>query len=58
MELPADVPVLSSSALGAEFGPIFRLQDARIFAIGANGHTALYMPSTNAWAAGPDIMGP
>jgi hypothetical protein len=25
--------------------------------MGATGHTALYTPSTNTWAAGPDIMG-
>jgi len=42
---------------GSEMGPILRLQDGRIFAIGANGHTALYTHSTNTWAAGPDILG-
>jgi Galactose oxidase, central domain len=51
------LPVLSSSALGAELGPILRLQDGRVFVIGANNHTALYAPATNTWAAGPDIMG-
>lgn len=51
------LPVLSSSALGFELGPILRLQDGRVFVIGANNHTALYTPATNAWAAGPDIMG-
>jgi len=34
-----------------------RLADGRIFAIGANQHTALYTPATNTWAAGPDMMG-
>ncbi|HMJ63448.1 MAG TPA: kelch repeat-containing protein [Bryobacteraceae bacterium] len=51
------LPVLSSSALGAELGPILRLQDGRIFVIGANEHTALYTPSTNTWVAGPDMLG-
>jgi hypothetical protein len=51
------IPQLSSAALGAELGPLLRLQDGRIFAIGATGHTALYTPSTNTWVAGPDIIG-
>lgn len=51
------LPVLSSSALGFELGPLLRLQDGRVFVIGANNHTALYTPSTNTWAAGPDIAG-
>ena len=51
------LPVLSSSALGYEMGPLLRLQDDRIFAIGANGHTALYTPASNTWAAGPDLIG-
>jgi hypothetical protein len=51
------LPVLSSPALGFELGPILRLQDGRVFVIGANNHTALYTPSTNTWAAGPDIAG-
>ena len=48
------LPVLTSSVLGFELGPILRLQDGRAFVIGANGHTALYEPSTNTWAGGPD----
>lgn len=51
------LPVLSSGAVGDELGPLLRLQDGRIFVIGANGHTALYTPSTNTWAAGPDTVG-
>jgi hypothetical protein len=51
------IPVLSSNALGFELGPLLRLQDGRVLAIGANQHTALYTPGTNTWAAGPDIMG-
>jgi len=48
--------VLSSSALGFEMGPLLRLQDGRMFQLGANQHTALYTPGTNTWAAGPDII--
>ncbi len=51
------LPVLSSSAVGFELGPLLRLQDGRVIVIGANNHTALYTPSTNTWAAGPDIAG-
>jgi len=51
------LPVLSSGAIGFELGPILRLQDGRAFVIGANNHTALYNPTTNTWAAGPDTPG-
>jgi hypothetical protein len=51
------IPQLSSSALGFELGPLLRLQDNRALVVGANQHTALYTPSTNTWAAGPDIQG-
>jgi hypothetical protein len=51
------IPQLSSSALGFELGPILRLQDGRIFAIGATNKTALYDPSANSWSAGPLIPG-
>ena len=51
------IPQLSSNALGSELGPIMRLQDGRVFVIGATQHTALYNPATNTWSAGPDIMG-
>ena len=52
-----DLPVLSSTALGFELGPVLRLQDGRALVIGANQHTALYTQSTNTWAAGPDTLG-
>ena len=51
------IPQLSSPHVGFELGPLVRLHDSRIFVIGATGHTALYSPSTNTWAAGPDIIG-
>jgi hypothetical protein len=51
------IPQLSSPNVGFELGPALRLQDGRIFVIGATQHTALYTPSANTWAAGPDISG-
>jgi hypothetical protein len=50
------IPQLSSSAMGFELGPAVRLHDGRIFIVGATGHTALYDPETNSWAAGPDVL--
>lgn len=50
------LPLLSSNALGLELGPMLRLQDGRVIVTGANQHTALYTPSTNTWAAGPDMI--
>jgi Kelch motif protein len=51
------IPQLSSPSLGYELGPAVRLQDGRIFVIGANQYTAFYNPATNTWAAGPDTFG-
>lgn len=51
------IPLLSSVALGDELGPLLRLQDGRALVVGANQHMGLYTPSTNTWAAGPDIIG-
>jgi hypothetical protein len=51
------IPQLSSVNLGYELGPSLRLQDGRVFEIGATQHTGLYHPIGNAWAPGPDISG-
>jgi hypothetical protein len=51
------IPQLSSVEVGYELGPMLRLQDGRVLVIGATQHTGIYNPSTNTWAAGPDIMG-
>ncbi len=51
------IPQLSSVNLGYELGPSLRLQDGRVFEIGATQHTALYNPVWNTWEAGPDISG-
>ena len=55
------IPPLSSAALGYELGPLMLVRgqgiEGRVFAIGTNGHTALYSPSRKLWAPGPDIVG-
>lgn len=51
------IPQLSSPDLGFELGPALRLQDGRVFVIGANQHTATYNPIGNNWQPGPDISG-
>ncbi len=38
-----------------EIGPAILLPNGTLFAIGATGHTAIYTPSTNTWAPGPDF---
>jgi hypothetical protein len=50
-----NLPVLSDTQVGYELGPLLRLLDGRVLVIGANQHTALYSPSTDRWAAGPDM---
>jgi hypothetical protein len=50
------IPQLSSVATGYELGPQLRLQDGRVLSVGATQHTGLFTPSTNTWAAGPDIL--
>ena len=49
------LPLLSDPEVGYELGPIIRLLDGRVLVIGANQHTALYAPSSNTWAPGPDM---
>jgi hypothetical protein len=51
------IPQLSSVTLGYELGPSIRLQDGRVFEIGATQHNAVYNPIWNTWAAGPDTIG-
>jgi hypothetical protein len=51
------IPQLSSPNLGYELGPSLRLQDGRVFEIGANQNTAVYNPIWNTWEAGPEISG-
>ncbi|MBV8221216.1 MAG: choice-of-anchor D domain-containing protein [Solirubrobacterales bacterium] len=40
-----------------EMGPALLLPDGAVFAIGANGNTALYSPGSNTWTAGPTVPG-
>jgi hypothetical protein len=51
------IPQLSSVTLGYELGPSIRLQDGRVFEIGATQHNAVYNPIGNTWAAAPDTIG-
>jgi hypothetical protein len=44
-----------SGSAGYELGPGFLLPDGRAWFTGANGNTAFYDPSSNSWAAGPDL---
>jgi len=50
------LPVLSDPQVGFELGPILRLQDGRVIVVGANQFTALYSPTNNRWAPGPQIL--
>jgi hypothetical protein len=52
---PAGKPAQNQSVNVSEIGPALLLADGRLFAIGATGHTAIFTPSTNTWAAGPDF---
>jgi hypothetical protein len=49
------LPALSSSSVGYELGPGFLLPDGRVFYAGGTNATAYYTPSTNTWAAGPNM---
>lgn len=51
------IPQLSSPAVGYELGPALRLQDGRVFQVGATQHSAFYNPFTNTWTPGPDTIG-
>jgi hypothetical protein len=51
------IPQLSSTTLGYELGPALRLQDGRIFEIGATQYNALYNPATNTWEPAPETIG-
>jgi hypothetical protein len=52
---PAGKSAQNQSVNVSEIGPALLLADGRLFAIGATGHTAIFTPSTNTWAAGPDF---
>ena len=55
------IPALGGPPLGHEMGPAVRTRDRRgateVLLLGANGHSALYDPRSNAWSAGPDVVG-
>jgi hypothetical protein len=47
--------LLSSGSLGDELGGATLLPDGRAWFVGVTGHTAFYTPSSDTWAAGPDL---
>ncbi|HEV2545757.1 MAG TPA: hypothetical protein VGU20_00310 [Stellaceae bacterium] len=51
----ADLIYTSAAIGGSEIGPAILMNDGRVFAIGASGHTAIYNSATGTWAPGPDI---
>ena len=53
-----DTPVELVEKGSLEIGPACLLPDGRLFAVGATGHNALYVPSPTAGAAGTWIAGP
>jgi hypothetical protein len=38
-----------------EMGPTVLMPNGNVFAVGANGHTAVYSPATQSWATGPTL---
>ena len=38
-----------------EMGPTALMPNGNVFAVGANGHTAVYSPATQSWAIGPTL---
>jgi hypothetical protein len=58
--IPAENGLVVQTAHDLLTGPAVLMPDGRVFAIGANGHTALYTPppdpaDAGSWAAGPDF---
>ncbi len=52
--VPVNLTTTGGGSIVPELGPGLLLPDGQVFWIGATNHTALYTPSTNSWAAGPD----
>lgn len=53
------LPLLSTQAVGDEMGPTMSLRSPKnkgsVFAIGANGHTAMFTVGTKNWVQTPDL---
>jgi hypothetical protein len=58
--VPSSADLVISTAASIEIGPALLMNDGRVFAVGASGHTAIYTPgptpgAPGTWAAGPDF---
>jgi hypothetical protein len=52
---PLTAPGCPTYAPPGEAGPTLLMPDGNVFAMGANGSTAIYSPSGNSWTAGPTV---
>ena len=53
--IPIPVPGGPRNHPPGEIGPDLLLPNGNVFAVGANGSTAIYTPSTNSWTDGPEV---
>lgn len=52
---PIDAPGCPPYSPPGEMGPTLLMPDGNVFAIGANGRTAIYSAGSNSWTAGPSV---
>ena len=52
---PLTAPGCPTYSPPGEMGPALLRPDGSVFAIGANGSTAIYSPAGNSWASGPTV---
>ena len=52
---PIDAPGCPPYSPPGEMGPVLLMPDGNVFAVGANGLTAIYSPGSNTWTAGPSV---
>lgn len=54
-ETPLTAPGCPAYTPPGEMGPALLRPDGSVFAVGANGLTAIYSPASNGWALGPSV---
>ena len=54
---PIDAPGCAPYSPPGEMGPVLLMPDGNVFAVGANGLTAIYSPASNTWNLGPSVPG-
>lgn len=54
-QVPGSLTTNGGGNIVPEIGPGVRLNDGRIFWIGANGHTAFFNAGNSTWTAGPNV---